>query len=311
MHTISKRDFLAGLGLMAGSAAIAPALAQSAAMKSAAASPAAPAAPAPGAKALPNRMARTHKLFKAPGFYPNGLAVAPEGLWVAQQFLADDVARRAGSSRPPGKESVWLMDWNGKLLKTLSSDAFNTSGLACGGGSLWVMSNTTDATTGVHQVDLVSGKQVAHRQIPASPGGLSGGIHGAQWHDGKLWIVNNRMHSIVGVNPKTWAIETQFPIAAPMHLTRYHDITFDQDGSLLQIIANESTGYADSKSVLLRYDVGTGEPTETITFVDGSCDPHGLENHNGVLVACDAGYHPGWKNFESPSSGYIFSIEVI
>jgi hypothetical protein len=30
-----------------------------------------------------------------------------------------------------------------------------------------------------------------------------------------------------------------------------------------------------------------------------------------MLVACDAGYHPGWKNFDSPSSGWLFSIEVI
>jgi hypothetical protein len=307
MDTFSKRDFLTGLGLLVS----APVFAQTAGAKQAALTPAAPAAPAPHGKGLPNRMAKTTKLFKAPGFYPNGLALAAEGLWVAQQFLTDDVAQRAGTRRPPGKESVWLMDWKGKLLKTLSSDAINTSGLACGGGSLWVMSNTTDASSGVHQVDLVSGKEVAHRQIPASPGANSGGIHGAQWHDGKLWIVNNRMHSIVCVDPKSWIIETQFPIGAPMGLTRYHDITFDKDGTLLQVIANESTGYADSKSALLRYDVRTGEPIETITFVDGSCDPHGLENHDGVLVACDAGYHPGWKNFESPSSGYIFSIELV
>lgn len=299
--SISKRDFLVGMGLAASGAAFHPAFGQSA--------PAA-AAPAPRGKALPNRMVRTRKLFKASGFYPNGMAVAPEGVWLAQQFLTDEVAKRAGSSRPPGKESIWLMDWNGKLQRTLQSDAVNTSGLAAGGGSLWVMSNMTDATTGIHQVDLASGKQVAHRQIPGSPGASSGGIHGAQWHQGKLWIVNNRMHSIVRVNPSTWSIETQFPIAAPMGLTRYHDITFDQDGTLLQVIANESTGYADSKSALVRYDVGTGEPVETLTFADGSCDPHGLENHGGVLVSCDAGYHPGWKNYESPSSGYVFSIEI-
>ncbi|HXN10002.1 MAG TPA: hypothetical protein VN859_02080 [Steroidobacteraceae bacterium] len=299
---ISKRDFLMSLGWVAGGTAFAPAFGQS---------PPAPATPAPRGKALPNRMARTRKLFKAPGFYPNGMAVAPEGVWLAQQFLTDEVAQRVGSSRPAGKESLWLMDWNGKLQRTLSSDAVNTSGLACGGGSLWVMSNMTDPTTGIHQVDLASGKQVAHRQIPASPGASSGGIHGAQWHQGKLWIVNNRMHSIVCVNPAGWSIETQFPIAAPMGLTRYHDITFDQDGTLLQVIANESTGYADSKSALVRYDVGTGEPVETLTFIDGSCDPHGLENHGGMLVSCDAGYHPGWKNFESPSSGYVFSIEIV
>ena len=302
MSTISKRHFLAGLGLLAGGAAMAPSLVQGATASSTAPS---------GGKALPSRMAKTTKLFKAPGFYPNGLAVAPEGLWVAQQFLTEEVSQQIGSHRPQGQESVWLMDWNGKLLRTLTSDAINTSGLACGAGSLWVMSNTTDASTGVHQVSLADGKQVAHRQIPLSPGAASGGIHGAQWHEGRLWIVNNRMHSIVCVNPKNWSVETQFPIAAPMGLTRYHDITFDQDGTLLQVIANASTGIHDSTSALLRYNVNTGEPIELITLIEGSCDPHGLENHNGVLVACDAGYHPGWKNHDSPSSGYVFSITLI
>lgn len=301
MSTISKRDFLTGLGLLAG-ASLAPAWAQTA-------SP--PTAPPPKGKGLPVRMAKTTRLFKAPGLYPNGLAVAPEGLWVAQQFLTEEVEQSIGMHRPSGKESCWLMDWKGKLLKTLTSDAINTSGLACGGGSLWVMSNTTDATTGVHQVDIASGKEVAHRQIPASPSANSGGIHGAQWHQGKLWIVNNRMHSIVCVNPESWNIDTQIPIAAPMGLSRYHDITFDQDGSLLQVIANESTGYRDTKAALVRYNVATGEPIELISLVDGSCDPHGLENHNGVLVACDAGFHPNWKNLDSPSSGYIFSIDLI
>jgi hypothetical protein len=256
-------------------------------------------------------MARTTKLFKAPSFYPNGLALAPEGIWVAQQFLTDEVSRQVGISRPAGKESVWLMDWNGKLLNTVTSNAVNTSGLACGGGSLWPMSNTVDASTGVHQVNLATGKEVAQRQIPSSPGNMSGGIHGAQWHEGKLWIVNNRMHSIVCVNPTSWSIEAQFPIAAPMGLTRYHDITFDRDGTMLQVIANESTSHTNSVAALVRYDVRTGEPIETLTLVPGSCDPHGLENHNGTLVACDAGFHPGWKNFDSPSGGWLFSIDVI
>ena len=310
MHSTSKRDFLTGLGLLAGMAA-APAFAQNAPMNKAVVDPMAPPPAAPPPKALPNRMARTTKLFKAPGFYPNGLALAPEGIWVAQQFLTDEVSRQVGISRPPGKESIWLMDWNGKLLNTVTSNAINTSGLACGGGSLWPMSNTFDASTGVHQVNLATGKEVAQRQIPSSPGNKSGGIHGAQWHEGKLWIVNNRMHSIVCVNPTSWIIETQFPIAAPMGLTRYHDITFDRDGSMLQVIANESTSHTNSVAALVRYDVRTGEPIETLTLVPGSCDPHGLENHNGTLVACDAGFHPGWKNFDSPSGGWVFSIDVI
>ena len=154
-----KRDFLAaGLGLGAGLAASAmlqPASGQ------------APAAPTSGAGRgkLPNRAARTTQLFKAPAPYPNALASAPEGLWVAQQHLTPDEARGAGVAVQPGKEQVWLMDMNGKLLQTRESNASNTSGLAVGNGSLWVMSNTSDAATGIHQVDIASGRQTAQRQI--------------------------------------------------------------------------------------------------------------------------------------------------
>jgi hypothetical protein len=307
MNSMNKREFLAGMAL--SMTATAPLYAQ-AVMKQPV-DPMSPTAPPTSGKTLPNRMAKTTKLFKAPGFYPNGLALAPQGLWVAQQFLTSEVYKTIGLTRPPGKEALWLMDWNGRLLKTYTSEAINVSGLAFGGGSLWPMSNTNDASTGVHQVDAASGKETAQRQIPQSPGNITGGIHGAQWHAGKLWIVNNRMHSIVRIDPASWAIETQFPIAAPMGMARYHDITFDSDGSLLQVIANESTAYGNTKCALLRYDTNTGEPIETITLTEGSCDPHGLEFHNGKLIACDAGFHPGWKNHDSPSSGWIFSIDLV
>jgi len=42
----------------------------------------------------------------------------------------------------------------------------------------------------------------------------------------------------------------------------------------------------------------------------GSADPHGLEFHNGALISCDAGIHPGWPNYDSPSNGWIFKIEM-
>jgi hypothetical protein len=193
----------------------------------------------------------------------------------------------------------------------LESDAVNTSGLAVGGGSLWAMANTTDAASGIHQVDLAGGREVAHRQIPLSPGNISGGIHGAQWHQGKLWIVNNRMHGLIRMDAKSWIPELQIPMELPPGMERFHDITFDRDGTILQVIANESHGPADSKAGLVRYHAETGEAIETITFVPGSCDPHGLENHDGVLVSCDAGYHPGWRDRASATSGWVFRIDLI
>ena len=87
MAKIDKRTLLAGLGvagLGAGLAATTP--------FGAALFPAALAqtpAPAPRRKPIPNRMAKTTRLFKAPGPYPNALAIAPEGLWIAGQHLTE------------------------------------------------------------------------------------------------------------------------------------------------------------------------------------------------------------------------------
>src|ERR1700675_687860 len=82
-NVMTKREFLvasvgAGLGL-----AQARALAQQG-------SPGVPrtgGGPSAGNQHVPSRMAKTTKLFKSPGV-PNGIAVAPEGLWVAEQKLS-------------------------------------------------------------------------------------------------------------------------------------------------------------------------------------------------------------------------------
>jgi hypothetical protein len=29
------------------------------------------------------------------------------------------------------------------------------------------------------------------------------------------------------------------------------------------------------------------------------------------LIGCDAGYHPGWANYDSPSSQWVFRIDIV
>jgi hypothetical protein len=48
----------------------------------------------------------------------------------------------------------------------------------------------------------------------------------------------------------------------------------------------------------------------TVDLAPGSADPHGLVWHDGHLVSCDAGLHPGWQGVQSPAAGYIFRIEI-
>ena len=51
---------------------------------------------------------------------------------------------------------------------------------------------------------------------------------------------------------------------------------------------------------------------ETAEFLDGTADPHGLAMHNGKLICCDAGVGPpGFDLTHSPSSGYIFEIDLV
>jgi hypothetical protein len=163
---------------------------------------------------------------------------------------------------------------------------------------------------GIFQVDMNS-KQVSHRQIPLGSGNDGGGCHGAQWHEGKLWIVANRLAGLLRVAPKTWAPEFMIPIYHPPEMPRWHDMTFDKDGAIWQVLGNNSTNFVEGRPSLVKYDAGTGRALETAEFVPGSADPHGLEWHDGALISCDAGLHPGWKDLDSSTSGAIFRIDFV
>jgi hypothetical protein len=291
-----KRDFLgAGFGAGIGLAA-AGAFAQ-------------PAKPAlHGPRPIPHRMARTTKLFKSPGMYPNAIAVAPEGLWIGQQKISPAQAKAWNQPVPTNRdEAAWLVDWNGKLLKTVMTHSRNTSGMAYGDGCVWMGANA--APFGIFQVDMNS-RQISHRQIPLALASIAG-CHGCQWHNGKLWIVANDLKGMLRVDPRTWAPEAFIPILIEPGRDRWHDMTFDSEGNIWQVIGNHSTSYATGKAGLVKYDGKTGKPLMTVAFVPGSCDPHGLEFHNGALISCDAGVHPGWKDLESPASGYVFRIDLV
>jgi len=254
------------------------------------------------------RAATTCNLFKAPGNYPNALAVAPEGLWIAQQKLEGAKAVKEHAPPQTGPEEVWLVDWTGKLLKTLTSSSQDTSGLAYGDGCVWVGANI--GPEGIYQVDM-SGRQISHRQMPLGPS-HGGGCHGAQWHDGKLWVVANRLRGLVRMDPKSWTAEFMVPIYNETDETkRWHDMTFDRDGFIWLVTGNDSKSFAGGRPGLAKYDPLTGDLLELVAFEPGSADPHGLEFHDGALISCDAGYHPGWPVGDSPSSGYVFRIELI
>jgi hypothetical protein len=243
-----------------------------------------------GRGATPTRFAKTTRLFKSPGLYPNALAVmtdGPGGLWIGQQKVTAQNAQTYNLPLDPDRDEVaWLVDWNGKLLKTITTHSRNTSGMD------------------------QNSKQISHRQIPLSIDGSGGGCHGVKWHDGKLWIAALRLGGILRVDPKTWVPEVLIRVSS-VERPRLHDVAFDNEGNIWVVTGNNSTSYAEGKAGLNKYDGKTGQLLMTVELAPGSCDPHGLVCHDGRLISCDAGIHPGWKGKESPHTGYIFSIEIV
>ena len=255
----------------------------------------------------PSRKAKTTKLFKSPQGFPNAVSVTPEGLWIGEQKLSG--AQAASYNLPEPKslsENAWLVDWNGKVLKTVTTPSRNTSGMAVGGGYVWMVANA--APEGVFQVDMNS-RLISHRQIPLGSAN-GGGCHGALWQDGKLWIAALRLRCNLRVDPKTWAPEFSIPFYQAPDRVRYHGIAWD-NGSIWQVVGNDCKRYSEYRPALVRYEAATGKVLETVDFVPNSCDPHGLAMHDGKLISCDAGIHPGWPNNDSPTAGWIFQIDFV
>ncbi len=291
---LNKRDFItAAIALAASSAANAQAPARDTRTPQ---------------RKIARGMMKTTRMFKSPPGFSNGMAVTSEGLWLAQQKVSGESAKRYGLPEPTDlREAAWLVDWNGKLLKTVMTNCRNCSGMAAGGGYLWMMAN--QEPFGCFQVDM-NGKQISHRQIPlAMPGQNGGGSHGAQWRDGKLWIAALRPKLLIRVDPKTWAPEVAIAAINSPDKPRSHDLTFDANGDIWLVTGNESRNYKEGKPGLTKYDGKTGQVIGLYDFLPGSADPHGLEFHNGTLISCDAGIHPGWPNSDSPHTGWVFKIE--
>lgn len=283
--------------------------------------------PPPGALDIPRRKVKTTKLFRSPPYgnaddarknndkatFPNALAVmtdGPGGLWIAEQKLSGPIAKLYPGLPDPTDltERAWLVDWNGKLLKTVTTPkARNTGGMAYGNGCLWRSTEYPGAgNEGIYQSDM-NGKLVSFHQMPLG-GRDGGGSHGAMWVDGKLWLVSNRLRGIVRVDPKTWVPD--FFVPEPPDYDRFHAIAWD-NGTIWQVAANTSMNPGENKVHLIRYDIETGNVVEIADFMPGSADPHGLTMHNGKLISCDAGNHPNWKIYQSPTAGWVFQIDFV
>ena len=104
-----------------------------------------------GGQKIPVRKAKTTPLFKSPEGYPNAIAATADGLWIAEQKT----------------DNAHLVDWNGKVLKTVKTESKNTSGMGVGGGYIWMGANAAPRETRVVSSSMPqSGQRVAKRSVP-------------------------------------------------------------------------------------------------------------------------------------------------
>lgn len=239
-----------------------------------------------GATDAPTRAAKVVRLFKSPEGHPNGLETTDEGFWIGEQIT----------------DRAHLVSFEGKLIRSVDTESSNTSGIAYGGGYLWMAANgkavgrpakPTDATTGeVVQVDAKNGKTVSRHPIPGG-----GGVHGLEFAGGKLWLTSLKIQKLSQVDPKTFHLLHQIPV----HLGRAHGLAWDPPG----IWVMHSTD-----RVVHKLDAKDGRILQVITLSKDDPDPHGMCMYQGHLYYCDAGIAPAGKDNGSPYAGYICRIDL-
>jgi hypothetical protein len=235
----------------------------------------------------PARVANVKKLFRSPDGHPNALESTKEGLWVGEQTT----------------DRAHLLDWRtGKVLRSVNTESSNTSGIAYGGGFLWMAANgkaigrdpkPTDAARGeIVKVDPENGKTVARYPLPDG-----GGVHGVVYVDGTLWMTCFKWQALCQVDAKDFRLLHKIPV----HLSRAHGLAWDPPG----IWVMHSNDY-----VVQKLHAETGAILEQIKLTQGKDpDPHGMDLHTGRLYYCDAGIAPGAVPTNSPGAGWICRIE--
>jgi len=229
---------------------------------------AAPAAAKP--PSIPTRQAQVERLFKAPDVHPNALEAAPDGLWIGDQV----------------SEKVFKVDWKtGKMLHEMQTESHNTSGLALGGGYLWLGANggvsgrrpprPTDKPYGeVIQVDPQTGKTVKIHSLL-----WGGGVHGITFvpQTGTLWVTALSIQAIAEVDPKDFRVLRMRPARGD----RAHGLDWD-NGMMWVLFAGDR--------LVQKIDPVSGRVQEIVKLSPTSDpDPHGMCIHDGYMYYCDAG----------------------
>ena len=225
-------------------------------------------------------------LFKSPDNHPNGLEASDEGLWVAEQV----------------SDAAYLLDWKtGRVWRKVETESSNSSGIAYGGGFLWMAANggarnrlphPHDATTGeVIKIDARTGKTVARDPVPGG-----GGVHGLVWAGDCLWVTTLKLQKLTKVDVNFKVLHN-----IPVTLNRAHGLGWTGD-SLWCMFSDDL--------VIHQLDPKDGRILQAVQLAKTDPDPHGMTWHRGMLYYCDAGIAPAGIDNKSKFAGYICRIHM-
>ncbi len=270
-----RRDFLK-VASVAGAAAFAPS-----ALRAQEGSGAAKAAD------IPTYKAQVEKLYKTPDRYPNALEAMPDGLWVGDQV----------------SERVNKLDWQtGKVLEDFIAEAHNTSGIAVGGGYLWIGCNGAGTAAAkrpfnrpfdrrygeIVQCDM-KGKQVKGYKSPW------GSTHGTAYaHDtDKLWVAAPAQKLALELDPKDG-----------LRILRMVSLNMDTPHGI-EWYGGKVWVLAAASRVLHKIDPDSGKILEVYTLAPTDPDPHGMCIKDDYAYYCDAGLGGGRTPSPGTSPQYI------
>ena len=231
---------------------------------------------------------RVERLFKSPDGNPNGLEATAAGLWCGEQVT----------------DRAHLLDWEtGKPLASYETQSSNTSGIAAGGGFVWMAANGPAGVRPARPHDVKKGGRIVKLEIETgrhvknyrTPNG--GGVHGVLWAQDSLWITQFGPNKNVTQTDADLRVRHSFPVP----LGRAHGLGWD-GAHIWCMFSNDFR--------ILKFDIDSGQVLEAIQLNRDDPDPHGMTWWQGSLYYCDAGIAPGHRQNTSPYAGYICKIHA-
>lgn len=224
---------------------------------------------------------KIEKVFRSPYAVPNGLQATDDGLWIVDQIT--DRVSLVEITRDPDYHVP-------KHIRDIPSESSNTSGMAFGGGALWLAANgpgdrwrtvrETDANPGegeIFKVDLTTGETLGRYPVPDG-----GGTHGVEYDNfdsGYLWVQTLKNQEIHKVRISDWTVQHTLPLP----YGRAHGTVRVEDG--LWVVHT-------SERVIVKLDLEDGKTLNQIEVGAEYPEPHGLSIFGDDFLYCDAS--SGW-----------------